>query len=82
MDERFVRASELGEYAYCARAWWLAHIVGRERENLPQLAAGQRRHHRHGRQLSLAALLLQAGLVLIFTALFFALFSAILGRAP
>jgi hypothetical protein len=26
--ERFISASELGEYAYCRRAWWLRAVRG------------------------------------------------------
>jgi hypothetical protein len=26
--ERFISASELGEYAYCRRAWWLRAVQG------------------------------------------------------
>lgn len=27
-DEEMVSASELGEYVYCRRAWWLRRIIG------------------------------------------------------
>lgn len=65
MAERLVRASEIGEFAYCARAWWLARVLGRPRENLAQLAAGRARHEQHGQALSLSLVLQFLGLVLI-----------------
>ena len=68
MADRFVRASELGEYEFCARAWWLARVLGRERENPRELAAGRGRHARHGRGLSLSDALQQLGLILLLTA--------------
>lgn len=45
-----IRASELGEYAYCARAWWLGRVLGYRPSNLEGLAAGEEAHVRHGRQ--------------------------------
>ena len=43
-----IRASELGEYEYCARAWWLGRVLGYRPANLERLAAGETAHLRHG----------------------------------
>jgi len=43
-----IRASELGEYEYCARAWWLGRVLGYRPANLERLAAGETTHLRHG----------------------------------
>lgn len=43
-----IRASELGEYEYCARAWWLGRVLGYRPGNLEELAAGEAAHLRHG----------------------------------
>ena len=45
-----IRASELGQYAYCARAWWLGRVLGYRPTNLERLEAGEAAHVRHGRQ--------------------------------
>jgi CRISPR/Cas system-associated exonuclease Cas4 (RecB family) len=45
-----IRASELGEYAYCARAWWLGRVLGYRPTNLERLAAGEAAHVRHGQE--------------------------------
>lgn len=45
-----IRASELGEYAYCARAWWLGRVLGYRPANLEELAAGEEVHLRHGQK--------------------------------
>jgi CRISPR/Cas system-associated exonuclease Cas4 (RecB family) len=45
-----IRASELGEYAYCARAWWLGRVLGYRPANLERLAAGEAAHVRHGQK--------------------------------
>jgi hypothetical protein len=47
--ERFIRASEVGQYAYCARAWWLNQVQGVASENQEGLEAGKSAHKRHGR---------------------------------
>lgn len=45
-----IRASELAQFAYCARGWWLTAVQGIEPGNVAQLEAGMARHTRHGRQ--------------------------------
>lgn len=49
-----ISASEVGQYAYCAHAWWLAIIEKREPQNLAALDAGIRAHERHAWQVSFA----------------------------
>ncbi len=49
---RTIRASELGEYMFCARAWWLDQIVsetGDAKLAASRTAAGERGHEQHGR---------------------------------
>ena len=46
---RPLRASEIGEYLYCRRAWWLHQVQGLVSANQPQLAAGTETHAGHGR---------------------------------
>ena len=49
---RTIRASELGEYMFCARAWWLKEIVGETGDaklTARRTAAGERGHEQHGR---------------------------------
>ena len=45
-----IRASELGQYAYCARAWWLGRVLGYRPANLERLAIGEAAHVRHGQK--------------------------------
>ncbi len=45
-----IRASELGQYAYCARAWWLGRVLGYRSANLENMAAGEAAHVRHGQK--------------------------------
>ena len=43
MDTKWVTASELGEWAYCRRAWWYARR-GAQHTAGPRLAAGTSGH--------------------------------------
>jgi len=52
--DRVVRASEIGEYVYCARAWWLGAVQNRPSINQRELAQGERDHRRHGQGVRLA----------------------------
>lgn len=51
MSERdeIIRASEIGMYTYCARAWWLAQVRGYRSTNLAAMRQGTSRHRAHGR---------------------------------
>ncbi len=46
--ERVIRASEIGQYTFCAQAWWLGSVEGRPPANRQELAAGEAMHIRHG----------------------------------
>mgnify|MGYP006270613895 CR=1 FL=1 len=73
MSDYVLWASEIGEYEYCARAWWLGWVQGEERANQAKLAAGAQRHAQHGQQVVVAtwarrlaiALLALAGLLVL-----------------
>ena len=51
-----ISASEIGQYAYCPRAWWLGRVEGRESENAEALAFGDDVHRRHGRGVRAASI--------------------------
>jgi CRISPR/Cas system-associated exonuclease Cas4 (RecB family) len=48
-EDRIIRASEVGLYAYCARAWWLGQVEGYRPVNQAVLEAGESAHQAHGR---------------------------------
>lgn len=43
-----IRASEIGSYLYCRRAWWY-RLRGQEPSNAAELSAGTELHRQHGR---------------------------------
>ena len=49
-SDRDVTASEVAAYAYCAKAWHLRHVLGREpsRRATARQEAGVTAHERHG----------------------------------
>ena len=77
MSDRIIRASEIGQYDFCARAWWLGSIEGVSPSNLQQLQAGTAVHEEHGRQVRRASqmqaaafLLVGLGVIILLLALF------------
>lgn len=72
-EEPVVRASELSQYAFCARAWWLGQVKGYRSANLALMEQGEARHRAHGRAVVgyhrlrwlAVALLLLAGVLIV-----------------
>jgi hypothetical protein len=68
--ERFVSASELGEYAYCRRAWWLRAVRGvTTAEHGRRFSTGRGAHARHAATLILARALAAAAAFALLAAL-------------
>jgi hypothetical protein len=65
MSDRIIRASEIGQYDYCAKAWWLGSIEGVQPSNVQQLQAGTFAHGQHGQQVRRASQLQTAAIVLM-----------------
>lgn len=70
-----IRASEIGRWVYCERAWWLAR-QGYENRNVAALRSGLDAHQQHARQVAgahrthqLALIFLALGVLLLLAAL-------------
>ena len=74
---RVIRASEIGEYVFCHRAWWLHHVQGHASANVQELAAGAAAHAGHGRRVGFASALRTLAFLLVAAALLIALASLI-----
>lgn len=67
--DRMIRASEIGEYVYCRRAWWLHQVVGEQPAGRERRDRGITLHARHGRTVRASQLLLVCGAGLAILAL-------------
>jgi CRISPR/Cas system-associated exonuclease Cas4 (RecB family) len=68
MSYRVIQASEIVEYIYCRRAWWLRRIAQNQPRNMAQLANGQAYHRRHRGRVRRAGSARKLALILIFLA--------------
>lgn len=59
-----IRASEVGEYVYCARAWWLRRVAGLEPIGYERRERGRVLHRRHGQTVVVSGALLWCGVLL------------------
>lgn len=66
--QRVIRASEIGQYKYCAKAWWLGSVMGVPSANTRELAHGEAVHQQHGRTVWLAGALRWVALALLVVA--------------
>jgi hypothetical protein len=67
-DDDVIRASEIGQYAYCARAWWLGQVRGYRSAHAAAMQQGTARHRRHGRAVEGYHLLRRLALALLLLA--------------
>ena len=63
-----IRASEIGNYVFCRRAWWYRK-QGLEAENQAEMATGTELHRAHGRAVLAAGVFRILGLTLLLLAL-------------
>ncbi len=68
MSDQTIRASEIGEYVYCHRSWWLRRVHGVRPHNVRALEAGTAYHEAHGRVVQRAVYVRKVAYLLLFTA--------------
>jgi hypothetical protein len=64
-NDRVIRASEVGAFAYCAHAWWLGAVEGFDPEDTDRLDAGRAIHERHGRRVVVSGVLMRLAMWLL-----------------
>ncbi len=74
--ERILRASEIGEYVFCHRAWWLHRVQGLESANRAKMQSGIAHHAAHGQGIQRAERLQRVALVLLVLAILLVVASA------
>jgi CRISPR/Cas system-associated exonuclease Cas4 (RecB family) len=65
---RTIRASEIGTYLFCQRAWWF-RIQGYSTENEKELAAGTTIHLQHTRLVWISGCIRAIAYILLITAI-------------
>ena len=65
---RPIRASEIGSFLFCARAWWY-QLQGVRSSNQAEMTGGTELHQAHGRAVLAARLTRLAALALLLVAL-------------
>jgi hypothetical protein len=60
-DDRIIRASELGQYSFCAKAWWLGSVEGVPSANVREMDAGTSAHEQHGQAVQISTWLTKVG---------------------
>jgi CRISPR/Cas system-associated exonuclease Cas4 (RecB family) len=62
-----IRASEIGEYSYCSRAWWYKHVAKVPPPDIEyngRLMAGTKAHARYARTVATATIFRAIGILL------------------
>ena len=69
--KEIIRASDIGTYLFCNRAWWLKHVEGQQSANIVEMSRGTRQHEKHSRTVKGATWLQRTAYGLIVLALIF-----------
>lgn len=78
MSEPWIRASEISEYVYCERAWWLKRTQDAHSQNVRELAGGTDHHAQHGRLIERSIWARRAAYVLFFGLVLFVTFQLLM----
>lgn len=79
MSYKWIRASEVSDYLYCNRAWWLKRARGMRPRETQALRRGTRYHQQHGRTVRRASWLRGVAYVLVFLAIALLVFQLVNG---
>lgn len=68
ITDRIIRASEVGQYVFCPRAWWLGTVEGLPSAHREEMDAGEFAHRRHGRRVYATVILTRLAYLLLAVA--------------
>lgn len=74
MSEKWIQASEVADYIYCNRSWWLKRSQGLHPGQTRQIVHGKSHHERHGRILQQSIWARRAAYALLFIVVAFLTF--------
>lgn len=64
MSDEWIRASEIPNYVFCRRAWWLKRTRHVQPANMRELKQGTQHHASHGRTVKQVQVLKRTAVVL------------------
>lgn len=69
MSDRIIRVSEISQYVYCRRSWWLHRVAGYQSRNQAAMVQGTAYHRRHAVIVRQASWFQRTALVFLFLAI-------------
>ncbi|UCC52951.1 MAG: hypothetical protein JSV68_03105, partial [Anaerolineaceae bacterium] len=79
MSYKWIRTSEISEYVYCRRAWWLKQTHGLQSGHTRQLQAGQRHHQQHGKRVRQVSWMRGLAYAMLFCVVAYVVFQLLIG---
>ncbi len=79
MSYQWIRASEIGEYVFCNRAWWLKRVRGVQSRNVRHLKAGHHYHKQHGNQIRKISWMRKLAYTMLFIVVAIVVFQLLVG---
>ena len=79
MSDNWIRASEISNFVYCQRAWWLQRVQGKASMNVRELQSGTQFHRQHGRLVTQAVWARRFAYTLLFLVVAFITYRIMMG---
>jgi CRISPR/Cas system-associated exonuclease Cas4 (RecB family) len=79
MSYKRIQASEISDYIYCRRSWWLRQARGVAPQNIRQMETGQQFHQTHGRSIQQSTWLRRLAYVVLFITVTYVTFQLLMG---
>jgi CRISPR/Cas system-associated exonuclease Cas4 (RecB family) len=79
MSYQWIRASEISDYLYCRRAWWLKRVRGQASQNEAALTTGTYHHQQHGRSVQRSIWSRRLAYAILFMAVALITFQILMG---
>jgi hypothetical protein len=79
MSDYWIRASEISNFVYCQRSWWLQRVRGIASANVQELQRGTQFHQQHGRLVTQAGWAKRFAYTLLFAVIAFIVYRIMIG---
>jgi hypothetical protein len=79
MSDEWIRASEISNFVYCQRAWWLQRVGHVAPVNVRELQTGTQFHQQHGRLVTRSLWARRLAYTLLFFVMAFIAYRIVMG---